>query len=89
MHTKKEWEDTMTRDEVSFCLTSIWKVVKTMDESCVDNFRAARLWKSSQRRRYYRDRATGCCGFYDNVIQRWNPEKERYDLYMIGFNYGH
>ena len=85
---EKELEETMTPEEVKFCLNEIWKRAKE-EEPCTDNFRAARLWKSSQRRRYRRYLRNGCCGFEDWVVQRWNPEKNRFDLYMVGFNYGH
>ncbi len=84
---EKEWEETMTPEEVKFCYDEIWKRVG--NEPCPDNFRAARLWKSSQRRRYWRCHERGCCGFADYVVKRWNPEKNKYDLYMIGFNFGH
>jgi hypothetical protein len=84
---EKEWEETMTPEEVKFCYDEIWKRVG--NEPCPDNFRAARLWKSSQRRRYWRCHERGCCGFADYVVKRWNPEKNSYDLYMIGFNFGH
>lgn len=90
MHEPKEWEETMTQEEVNFCYKSIFDVIdKNEGISCVDNHRAARIWVSSQRRRYKKQKDRGCCGFYDAVVQRWNPEKNRFDLYMIGFNYGH
>lgn len=90
MHAPKEWEETMTEEEVDFC----WKVIhdavdNVIRDPCVDNYRAARLWVSSQRRRYFKQRDRGCCGFYDEIVKRWNWKKRRFDLYMIGFNYGH
>jgi hypothetical protein len=59
------------------------------DEPCVDNFRAARIWVSSQRRRFRRMEADGCCGSSSWVAKRWNWRKLRFDIYMLGFNFGH
>jgi hypothetical protein len=56
---------------------------------CVDNYRAARIWVSSQRRRYRRIQGYGCCGFTDIIVKRWNEERGAVDIYMVGFNYGH
>lgn len=56
---------------------------------CVDNYRAARIWVSSQRRRYQRIKGHGCCGFTDFIAKRWSWRRLAYDIYMIGFNHGH
>lgn len=85
----KEWESTMTPEEVQWCYSEIQDMIRSMNESCTDNFRAARIWVSSQRRRYRRDQGRGCCGSHDWLAQRWNCKKLRYDTYMLGFNYGH
>lgn len=85
----KEWESTMTPEEVQWCMSEIWDKVREYNEPCVDNFRAARIWVSSQRRRYRRYQNQGCCGSADWIAQRWNFQKMRYDTYMLGFNYGH
>lgn len=85
----REWEATMESDEVAFCMAAIEDEIERIDADFADNFRAARMWKSSQRKRFSKQRARGCCGSHDFVAQRWSPEKNRYDLYLCGFNYGH
>ena len=90
----KEWEETMTTEEIQFINNAFYKIIKPDLEdppygACIDNYRAARIWKSSQRRRYFKQQSKGCCGFFDTIVQRWNPEKNRFDIYLIGFNYGH
>ena len=82
----------MTEAEIKFCYDAIdAKLAEPafQDEHCVDNFRAARMWISSQRRRFRRDRENGCCGSYDFVVKRWSFAKMRFDIYLLGFNYGH
>lgn len=49
-----------------------------------DNFRMARIWKSSDMRRYQREKKTGCCGFFDELVI--GPDGNKY---MVGLNYGH
>ncbi|WP_155308303.1 hypothetical protein [Burkholderia gladioli] len=85
----REWEDTMEPDEVAFCMQAIYDEIDRIKADFADNFRAARMWKSSQRKRFSKQRGRGCCGSHDFVVQRWTPEKKRYDLYLLGFNYGH
>lgn len=85
----KSWEDTMSPDEVAFCMAAIDREICAIGADFPDNFRAARMWKSSQRRRFSKQRDQGCCGSHDFVAQRWSCEKGRYDLYLLGFNYGH
>jgi hypothetical protein len=53
-------------------------------DPCVDNFRMARVWKSSDCRRYQRQKKKGCCGFYDELVI--GPDGNKY---LIGCNYGH
>ena len=50
----------------------------------IDNFRMARVWKSSDCRRYQREKNNGCCGFYDDIVTAPDGNK-----YLIGCNYGH
>jgi hypothetical protein len=85
----KEWEETMDADEVAFCLASIHDEIDRIDAEYADNFRAARMWKSAQRKRFSKQRERGCCGSHDFVAKRWSWRKMRYDLYLLGFNYGH
>jgi hypothetical protein len=49
-----------------------------------DNFRMARVWKSSDCRRYQREKKNGCCGFYDELVI--GPDGNKY---LLGCNYGH
>jgi hypothetical protein len=83
------WEETMDADEVAFCMASIKDMIERIGADFADNFRAARMWKSSQRRRFAKQRAAGCCGSHDFVAKRWSWSKMRYDRYLLGFNYGH
>lgn len=86
----KSWEETMTADEVAFCLAEIERETTTFDVGCgTDNWRAARLWKSSQRRRFFKLKQDGGCGQHDFIVERWSREKKRFDLYLLGFDYGH
>lgn len=85
----KPWEETMESDEVAFCVASIENEIERINADFADNFRAARMWKSSQRRRFAKQREAGCCGSHDFVVKRWSWGKMRYDLYLLGFNYGH
>jgi|SRR5208282_479061 len=88
---RKDWMATMELEEIDFLMAEFTKIIRSDENyySCVDNFRAARTWKSSQRRRYFKDRGEGCCGFYDTIVKRWNVHKMRFDYYLLGFNYGH
>jgi hypothetical protein len=91
----KDWEATMDPDEVKWCWLQIHDRAKMIDEEngekiygeCLDGFRAARMWKSSQRRRFVRLRT--CCGSCEWVKKRWSWRKVRWDYYWLGFNYGH
>jgi hypothetical protein len=85
----KCWEETMTPEELDWIWGEIDGLLNTGEYPCADNFRAARYWISSQRRRYRRNQRNGCCGYVDFFRKKWNWRKLRYDLYMIGFNYGH
>ncbi|HDR9227819.1 TPA: hypothetical protein QDB19_004069 [Burkholderia vietnamiensis] len=85
----KPWQDTMSADEVQFCENAIADEIHRIEATCADNWRAARMWKSSQRRRFSKQREHGCCGSHDFVVKRWSWSKMRYDLYLLGFNYGH
>lgn len=86
----KDWEETMTKEEVDFIYSTFHQIISNdRDFYNCDNLRAARVWISSQRRRYRRQKESGCCGSYDTIVKKWNEEKQSFDLYMLGFNYGH
>lgn len=59
-------------------------IYNKVDDPCIDNFRMARIWKSSDRKRYRREYNWGCCGYYDTIVEA--PDK---NIYLIGCNYGH
>lgn len=87
------WESRMTPEEAQWCLENLRsEACKKADDGdpyydCVDSFRAAQAWKSSQVRRFKRIRS--CCGSKEWVAYRWNWRKFRFDKYILGFNYGH
>jgi hypothetical protein len=86
----KSWHETMTNAELLFLRSEFMRILSSGKfGGCIDNYRAARIWKSSQVRRYLKDRDHGCCGSYDTVVEKWNWTKLRYDKYLLGFNYGH
>lgn len=94
----KKWEETMTPREVKWCLNEImfessktyydkeWDMHMELYDYASD-FRAARMWKSSQMRRFKKMRS--CCGEKEWVAKRWSWRKLRFDKYLLGFNYGH
>jgi len=53
------------------------------DDLCMDNYRIARHDSPSARRRYAKQRKSGCCGSMDSTIVVEGVK------YLIGFNYGH
>lgn len=85
----KTWEETMSKEEVEWCYGEIGDMVVSMNVGGADNYRAARIWISSQTRRFRKLEAKGCCGSHNWMACRWNPEKKQYDKYLLGFNYGH
>ena len=85
----KCWTETMDKAEVAWCQAELRAGEERLSEPCCDNFRAARIWKSSQRRRFRKQEAAGCCGSTNWIAKRWSERKQRYDLYLLGFNFGH
>lgn len=81
------WETRMSKDELRW----IWDQFKLASKGlyCIDTHRAARIWKSSDKRRYNRIKDYGCCGSQDFIAKRWNPDKGRHDIFLLGFNHGH
>ena len=77
----------MSKDELLW----IWDQFELASHGlfCIDNYRAARMWKSTDKRRYHRIKDYGCCGSQDFIAKRWNPDKGRHDLFLLGFNHGH
>lgn len=77
----------MTPKEVAWLYQELNKLAA--GEPCVDNYRAARMWVSSQMRRFRKQEADGCCGSVNIVVKNPNPIKKGKDMYLIGINYGH
>jgi hypothetical protein len=59
------------------------QMVKDIGDSCVDNFRFARMDRAGDMRRYRIAKAGGCCGSFDRVVTILGKK------YIIGCNYGH
>lgn len=75
----KDWVEVLPIEDTK-------KIIQYLDSlklPCKDNYRAANIKKSSQMRRYMRDRKTGCCGFLDEIITVSGIK------YAVGCNYGH
>lgn len=90
MNLEKDWTATMDKEEREWCVRMIEKIIYEYDCNCANNYRAARMWKSSQKRRFRRDESKGCCGSMNFVGKRLRPGTlNTYDLYLLGFNYGH
>lgn len=82
----KSWEETMTKEEVQWLRREMAYIV---NDPCKDNFRAARMWTSSQMRRFRKQESHGCCGSANKVVRNPNPIIPGKDMYIIGCNYGH
>ena len=59
------------------------RMAKDIDDPCMDNFRFAEMDKSGDLRRYWDQRARGCCGSCDQVVTIDGRK------FQIGCNYGH
>jgi hypothetical protein len=79
------WESRMTLSESRWCWGRLY--AEAQEHACVDGYRAAQAWKSTQVRRFKKLRT--CCGSKEWVEYRWNWRKLRFDKYLLGFNYGH
>lgn len=82
-----DWETRLTAEEAAWCFDQMTRHSEGL--YCVDNHRAAKIWKSSQMRRFRRLESYGCCGSTNFVAKRWNSETNRYDIYLLGYNHGH
>lgn len=87
----KRWQDTMEPWEVEF----LERIVE--DDQIVradgGNFlfipsdtRAARMWKSSQMRRFRKYREKECGIPIEWVVTKWSWRKFRFDKYLVGYN---
>lgn len=87
------WDVSMEQEEARWCWENLVDRVNTVGDdgelvyTCADSYRAARVWKSAQRRRFAKLRS--CCGSCEWVAKRWSWRKWRWDYYLLGFNYGH
>lgn len=79
---EKCWRDVVDAEIVKWAEGALRK--KSEHDDCVDNYRAARKDRSSQRRRYRRQKDGGCCGSHD--FEAKGPDGH---MYMLGYNYGH
>lgn len=71
----KEWDDVLSPQIVKWA----WEQFDNWGRDgyhFMDNHRVARCGNSSQKRRYRKQKESGCCGSHGNY-------------YLIGFNYGH
>jgi hypothetical protein len=80
---EKNWQHVLPKEIRQWAWERFDELAKDCD--CVDNQRVARCNKSSQIRRYKRNKDQGCCGFFDTkelcpIDNNW---------YLLGFNHGH
>jgi hypothetical protein len=59
-------------------------MVARLDESCLDNIRFADMSNRKDMKRYRKAKASGCCGYHDEVVTTLTGRK-----FTIGCNYGH
>lgn len=81
----KSWDEVLPKNIADWFHDYIWDVVKEMNEHCVDNLRVANVRSTAQKRRYRRQQKSGCCGFWDSVVECPIDNQK----YFVGFNYGH
>lgn len=77
----KMWDEVLDPHIVKWAYEQLDKLSDGRD--CVDNYRAAKFGNTSQMRRYKRYLNSGCCGFFDTIVD--GPGGK----YILGFNYGH
>lgn len=90
-HKVKTWEETMTPEEVQWCIDRIYSIISYSfpDEHCIDNFRAAKCGISSQMRRFRKYERNGCCGSHNEFVFKSNGLFRKPTQFIVGFNYGH
>ncbi len=79
----KEWCDVLP-DKIALWASRRLQEI-SRGESCVDNYRVARVGNTCQERRYRRSVKRGCCGFQDIIDVCPHDGLS----YRLGFNYGH
>lgn len=87
----KTWEETMDSSEIKLCLRQIQNEARRYEDSdnwvTVSGFRAARLWKSSQVRRFKKLEERDPSYYHIRfVAYRWSWKKFRFDKYLLGFS---
>lgn len=81
-HQAKSWRKALSPEIVAWADGVLSK--ESEEDDCVDNYRVACTRKSSQMRRYEKQRRSGCCGSADFV--RVGPDGQKY---VLGYNFGH
>ncbi len=81
------WEQRMSEKEIEWCYRQIEQEIQLNEHCCADSFRAAKVWKRTQIKRFKKCRT--CCGCYEWIAYRWNWKKLRFDKYILGYNWGH
>lgn len=71
----------LTEGEIIYCKNKIRNAIRSTKDNCIDNFRFA---LDSKGEKYDKIRKSGCCGFFDDVIEMKSGKK-----LFFGFNYGH
>jgi hypothetical protein len=59
------------------------EMIKKDDYEYADNVRYARSWMPQEVEEYHRKRESGCCGYYDVILDGSQGQ------IFFGFNYGH
>lgn len=77
---EKEYHQVLPKEIVSWAEDLLNSLSK--EYSCVDSYRVANIKKSSQVKRFKRNRS--CCGSYEEIFA--GPDGNKY---ILGFNHGH
>jgi hypothetical protein len=80
----KGWKNILPLNIVDWANNEFRKIIETEDLEYVDNYRVADIKKSSQVRRYKKQKENGCCGYFDTKLT--GPDGR---VYLLGCNYGH
>lgn len=78
-------EDDLSRKYDPTVIKTLLKYFKEAEKdlSYIDNYRFANVSKEDEMKEYERRSSSGCCGFYDEIVEAYGV------TYKIGFNYGH
>jgi hypothetical protein len=85
----KPWEETMTKKEAEWCLHQIEFEIDLKLKGtyhCAGGKRAARIWKSSQRRRFRNIEREAGGSPVNWIAKKWNWRKFRFDKYLLGYS---